>query len=241
MQYRLWASLAISAAVVIAAFIFASAWRTGRPTAQVIAVTGLAQRDFVSDLIVWRASYSRQGATVAEAYALLRSDADQVRKFLVQRGIPDGEIVISAVAISPVYRDVQNGNRVETVFEGYRLEQNVSVESKRVDTVEQLSREISQLIDAGIILNSQKPQYYYTRLAELKLDLLAKASKDGTERAEKIAENASGRLGGLLRADMGIFQITGQNSDEEYSWGGTFNTTSKRKTASITVKMEFGL
>ena len=178
---------------------------------------------------------------MAEAYALLRSDADQVRKFLVQRGIPDGEIVISAVAISPVYRDVQNGNRVETVFEGYRLEQNVSVESKRVDTVEQLSREISQLIDAGIILNSQKPQYYYTRLAELKLDLLAKASKDGTERAEKIAENASGRLGGLLRADMGIFQITGQNSDEEYSWGGTFNTTSKRKTASITVKMEFGL
>lgn len=241
MQYRLWASLAISAAVVIAAFILASAWRTGRPTSQVIAVTGLAQRDFVSDLIVWRASYSRQGATVAEAYALLRSDADQVRKFLVQRGIPDGEIVISAVAISPVYRDVQNGNRVETVFEGYRLEQNVSVESKRVDTVEQLSREISQLIDAGIILNSQKPQYYYTRLAELKLDLLAKASKDGTERAEKIAENASGRLGGLLRADMGIFQITGQNSDEEYSWGGTFNTTSKRKTASITVKMEFGL
>lgn len=241
MQYRLWASLAISAAVVIAAFVFASAWRTGRPTSQVVAVTGLAQRDFVSDLIVWRASYSRQGATVAEAYALLRSDADQVRKFLVQRGIPDGEIVISAVAISPVYRDVQNGNRVETVFEGYRLEQNVSVESKRVDTVEQLSREISQLIDAGIILNSQKPQYYYTRLAELKLDLLAKASKDGTERAEKIAENASGRLGGLLRADMGIFQITGQNSDEEYSWGGTFNTTSKRKTASITVKMEFGL
>jgi hypothetical protein len=40
---------------------------------------------------------------------------------------------------------------------------------------------------------------------------------------------------------MGIFQITGQNSDEEYSWGGTFNTSSKRKTASITVKMEFGL
>lgn len=241
MQYRLWAALAISAAVIIAASIFGSAWKSGRPTSQVIAVTGLAQRDFVSDLIVWRASYSRQGATVAEAYALLRADADQVRKFLVQRGIPDGEIVISAVAISPVYRDVQNGNRVETVFEGYRLEQNVSVESKRVDTVEQLSREISQLIDAGIILNSQKPQYYYTRLAELKLDLLAKASKDGTERAEKIAENAAGRLGELLRADMGIFQITGQNSDEEYSWGGTFNTTSKRKTASITVKMEFGL
>ncbi len=241
MHYRLWSALALSAAIVIAAAIFGSAWSAGRAKSEVIAVTGLAQQDFVSDLIVWRASYSRQGATVAEAYAQLRTDAQRVQSFLVERGIPQAEIVISAVAIAPEYNEVQNGDRVETVFAGYKLTQNVSVESKRVDKVEQLSREISQLIDAGIILNSQPPQYYYTRLAELKLDLLSRASKDGTERAEKIAENANGSLGNLLRADMGIFQITGQNSDEEYSWGGTFNTSSKRKTASITVKMEFGL
>jgi len=241
MQYRLWSALAISVAIVIAAAIFGSAWSAGRAKSEVIAVTGLAQQDFISDLIVWRASYSRQGATVAEAYALLRADAQQVQSFLVERGIPQGEVVISAVAIAPEYKEVQLGDRVETVFDGYKLTQNVSVESKRVDKVEQLSREISQLIDAGIILNSQPPQYYYTKLAELKLDLLSRASKDGTERAEKIAENADGSLGDLLRADMGIFQITGQNSDEEYSWGGTFNTSSKRKTASITVKMEFGL
>lgn len=241
MHYRLWSALAISASIVIAAAIFGSAWSAGRAKSEVIAVTGLAQQDFVSDLIVWRASYSRQGATVAEAYAQLRADAQRVQNFLVERGIPQAEVVISAVAIAPEYNEVQNGDRVETVFAGYKLTQNVSVESKRVDKVEQLSREISQLIDAGIILNSQPPQYYYTKLAELKLDLLSRASKDGTERAEKIAENANGSLGNLLRADMGIFQITGQNSDEEYSWGGTFNTSSKRKTASITVKMEFGL
>lgn len=38
---------------------------------------------------------------------------------------------------------------------------------------------------------------------------------------------------------MGIFQITGQNSDEDYSWGGTFNTESKEKTASITMKLDY--
>jgi len=40
---------------------------------------------------------------------------------------------------------------------------------------------------------------------------------------------------------MGIFQITGQNSNEEYSYGGNFNTSSKNKTASITAKLEFGI
>jgi hypothetical protein len=38
---------------------------------------------------------------------------------------------------------------------------------------------------------------------------------------------------------MGIFQITGQNSNEDYSWGGVYNTTSKEKTASITMKLTY--
>jgi hypothetical protein len=46
-------------------------------------------------------------------------------------------------------------------------------------------------------------------------------------------------LEGLKNATMGIFQITGQNSSEDYSWGGAFNTSSKRKTASITMRLEY--
>ena len=58
-------------------------------------------------------------------------------------------------------------------------------------------------------------------------------------RAEKIATNSGSSLGDLTSAKMGIFQITGQNSNENYSWGGTFNTSSKKKTASITMKLDY--
>jgi hypothetical protein len=58
-------------------------------------------------------------------------------------------------------------------------------------------------------------------------------------RAEQIASNSNASLGNLRNATMGIFQITGQNSSEEYSWGGTFNTAAKNKTASITMRLEF--
>ncbi|MCX6140491.1 MAG: SIMPL domain-containing protein [Candidatus Kapabacteria bacterium] len=241
MQYRLWAAIAVTVGVIGAALVLSSAWAGSHPRTEKIIVTGLAQQDFVSDLIVWRASFSRTGATVAAVYGQIKADADRVKQYLVSKGIPQDAVIISSVDINPVYRSVQTGNHYEQVFDGYNLNQNVQVESKDVDKVEALSREISELIDAGIVLNSQPPQYYFTKLAELKLDLLAKASRDGTERAEKIAENAAGRLGKLLRADMGIFQITAQNSNEDYSWGGALNTTSKRKTASITVKMEFDL
>ena len=102
-----------------------------------------------------------------------------------------------------------------------------------------MSREITELIDFGIEFYSTNPNYYYTKLASLKIEMLAQATKDARLRADKIAENAGGKIGKLKQADMGIFQITAQNSSEEYSWGGTFNTSSKNKTANVTVKLEF--
>ena len=71
--------------------------------------------------------------------------------------------------------------------------------------------------------------------------MISKATEDARLRAEKIAEFSGGKLGELQSARMGIFQITAQNSAEDYSWGGTFNTTSKNKTASITMKLEYSV
>ena len=69
--------------------------------------------------------------------------------------------------------------------------------------------------------------------------MIAQATKDANLRAFKIAENAGSGVGRLKKADMGVFQIVAQNSSEEYSWGGSFNTASKRKTAAITVKLDY--
>jgi hypothetical protein len=71
--------------------------------------------------------------------------------------------------------------------------------------------------------------------------MISSATEDARVRAEKIAANANASIGSLKNAQMGIFQIIGQNSSEDYSWGGTFNTTSKMKTATITMKLQFGI
>jgi hypothetical protein len=71
--------------------------------------------------------------------------------------------------------------------------------------------------------------------------MVAEATKDARQRAEKIAEKSGAKLRDLQNAKMGIFQIIAQNSSEEYSWGGTFGTSSKRKTATITIGLTFGI
>jgi len=108
-----------------------------------------------------------------------------------------------------------------------------------LDKVDNASREISTLISQGLELSSNSPSYYYSKLEDLKLELISQASQNAKQRATNIAEEAGSSLGNLIKADLGIFQITGQNDNEEYSYGGAFNTTSRSKTANITVKASY--
>ena len=203
-------------------------------------VTGMASKDFVSNLIVWQGYYSRESMDLKQAYANLKNDEIAIKAYLKKNGLEDNKTVFSSVSINKQYNPVydNNGRLLSNKFTGYSLTQNVKVEANDIDKVEKISREITELIQSGIELNSSAPSYYYTKMAELKIDLLAKASKDAKDRAQSIAENAGSDLGDFKYASMGVFQITGQNSNENYSYGGAFNTTSKNKTASITLRTE---
>jgi hypothetical protein len=151
-------------------------------------------------------------------------------------------VVISGVNLLKEYDQVyDNRGTVSQVFSGYKLSQTVKIESMDMARIESLSREVTELIEKGIEFNSADPRYFYTKLSSLKMDLLSKASADARQRAETIAQSVEGKLGKLKKANMGVFQITGKNSAEEFSYGGSFNTKDKFKTASITIRMEYGL
>ena len=237
------ASIVIGVAIVIGLSIVANAYKYKFKGDEIIVVTGLAEKDFESDMITWNAKYLRKSIDLKIAYSQLKEDEGMVKQYLLLKGIKEKEIVFSAVDVVRLNDDKYdaNGRVVGSVFAGYSLTQSVSVESKQLDIVAATSREITDLIEKGIELNSAAPSYYYSKLSELKIDLLAKAATDAKLRAETMAKSAGGGLGKLKKANMGVFQITGKNQNETYENGGTFNTSSRIKTASITVKTDYEL
>lgn len=230
----------IATALVVGAITIASAYKYKFKKNQTIKVTGSAGKDFTSDLIVWNGNYSRKAYDLKDAYALIKTDEQNVRNYLISKGVKADEMIFSSVKIDRQFdtRYNEEGRVTGYQFTGYNLTQNIKVESKDIAKVEGMAREITGLIETGIELNSPEPLYFYTKLADLKLDLLDKAAADARKRADIIAKNTNGTIVGVSKANMGIFQITGQNSNEDYSYGGTFNTSSKNKTASITVNLE---
>ncbi|MCX6192645.1 MAG: SIMPL domain-containing protein [Flavobacteriia bacterium] len=234
-------SLIITLAVVITGYILGNSYLSKGKADPTISVTGLGEASFDSDLIVWRADFSRKNMSLKEAYNELNKDLKLVKEYLSKKGIEASDIVIEAASIQKDYSNEYDeiGNIRSSLFSGYNLTQNMIIQSKNVNLVEKTSREVSELIDAGIELNSNAPQYYYTKLAALKLSMIEQATKDAYNRAMKIAESGGGSLGNMKSADMGVFQITGENSSEDFEWGGSFNTSSKRKTANITMRLKY--
>lgn len=227
-------------AIVVFALIIGNAYKYKYKVNNTINVTGNAKKDFESDIVKWSASYSRKSMDLSSASEQLKQDRDLVKGFLVRQGIDAKEILFNAVNINRefAYHTDGSGNSYNT-FAGYSLSQSVSVESKDLDKVDAASREISTLISQGLELSSNAPSYYYSKLEDLKLELISQASENAKLRSENIADEAGSRLGTLVRADLGIFQITGQNDNEDYSYGGVFNTSSRSKTANITVRTSY--
>ncbi|SHN61647.1 hypothetical protein SAMN02745247_02358 [Butyrivibrio hungatei DSM 14810] len=213
-------------------------------SSHVITATGSASVDFEADIIIWRGSFSAVAYTSQDAYSKIKQDAELVKNYLTSNGVTDEEIVFNSVDISRTYRDVYdvNGNYVGSEADGYQLTQDVTVSSSNLDNIEKVSRDISSLLDQGVELSSGAPEYYYSDLDALKLDLIDKASINAKDRIDIVAKNSGAKLGKLKNSSLGVFQITAKNSGtSSYSYDGAFDTTSRYKTATITVKLEYDL
>lgn len=234
-------SVLFAIAIIISAYLLGNAVINRNRPQGTIHVTGLGEQNFTSDLIVWEGNFTRDSKDLKSAYSDLERDRSAVMNYLKTKGISENQLVFNAVSTLPQFEQnyTASGNYAGQTFTGYQLSQTFVIESKEVEKVEKISREITELLNQGITLYSQPPRYYYTQLESLKLEMVAKATEDGRVRAERIAENSNSKLGDLITANMGVFQITGQNSGEDYSWGGAFNTSAKNKTASITMKLSF--
>lgn len=244
MKNSKWA-LYLSSSVVLCALIFAftvnKVFFKQKQFKNNVYVTGSTSHDFTSDIIVWEANFSRLNIDIKEAYNLMKEDRKMVEYFLLENGIEKNEIVFSSINWNEeyYYKYNEDGKLIKKEFKGYNLTQKVRIDSRKVDLVENVSNEITNLIENGVLIDSYSPEYYYSKLDELKIAMLKEAAQNAHLRAKTVVENSTGRLGDLVYTNVGVFQIIGKNSNESYSWGGSYNTSSKLKTANVTVKQEY--
>ncbi|MCQ2284296.1 MAG: SIMPL domain-containing protein [Bacteroidales bacterium] len=237
---KLTIAIILGVSFILAAMAVGIAFYQTKKPAKTVSVVGLAEKDFTSDLIVWNLRFDALDMDMKQSYNKVKAQSKVVKDFLKSKGLKDAEMDFVNISTSPKYDSQWEDGRWIERFQGYQAEQSVRISSKDVDKVEKIIREISELYDQNIKISSFEPEYYYTKLSDLKMEMLAEASKNAKERAETITKNAGAKLGDLKTATTGVFQITAPNSSEDsYTWGGAFNTSSKQKRVSINMKLTY--
>ena len=232
----------ISFTLIVIALILGISFKSAFENINSIKVTGSAKHDFISDIIVWESTFKTKNMVLEEAYKKLDLDKQIISNYLIKNNIPIEDAIFSSISIYKDYANKTDRDGIRSKeFTGYILNQNLKIESSAVNEIEYLSRDVTSLIDRGVEIQSQKPHYFYSKLSDLKIDMISEATKDASLRATKVAESSKSSLGKLIKAQMGVFQIIAKNSTEDYSWGGRHNKTSKHKTATVTMKLDYNI
>jgi hypothetical protein len=245
------AALALALGMIGSTFIAANTWRDVRkqPEKNNIRVTGSAKKRIASDLIEWSATIEGMGVDRTSAYVTLKSGTDKVVAFLKAQGIKPDDIKTQSARIDEEFEMVREdkvlpGTNVPIHTEtrksiGFRALQIVTVSSSNVPQIEKASREITSLLEEDVFVTSNNPRYYYTKLGELKLQMLAEAAKDARSRAENILLSAGNtQIGSLVDSSMGIININPANSTET-STEGNNDTSSYEKDIITIVRAEY--
>jgi uncharacterized protein len=233
------AGVAVAIGLVLSSLIFGWFYAKTKKGDEAITVTGAAKKRIKSDLVVWTASLTAQSAQPTDAYKQLSESMPKIKQYLIGKGIPENQMTVSSVATMTLKKRDTNGIEGSEIT-GYMLRQHIEVRSNDVDKIAQIAREATELINQGILIESDAPQFYYTQIGDLKIEMLGEAAKDGKERAEKIAASTGNSIGAVRSAKMGVLQITAADSTE-VSDGGIYDTTTIEKDMTAVVNVSFAV
>jgi hypothetical protein len=244
-------ALVIGLSLIIGTSIVGYTFYQVKALSNVISVTGSAEQTITSDTAKWTSSFSRNVGTDAlkDGSSHMQSDLKTVLQYLHDHGVTDSEITVQPSTVQSVcanQNNVQydkNGNALCSAenTSGYSFQQTIMVESSDVRKVQQLANDASGfLIDKGLVFTTNGVEYYYSKLADLKLHMLSDATKNAQQRASQIVESTGAHLSNLQSSEMGVFQITPVNSTEVEDQGAYDTTTIQKKVTAI-VRASFTL
>ncbi|HEV2913621.1 MAG TPA: SIMPL domain-containing protein [Pyrinomonadaceae bacterium] len=233
------AGFALAVALVLSSIVGAWAYTHAKNGEQTITVTGSARKRIKSDLVIWRAGVSYQASQLSEAYKALTDNVPKVKQYLISKGVQEDQITISSISSTTLHEKNSDGEETGEIT-GYSLRQELMVRSNDVDKIEKLAREATELINQGILLESNPPEYLYTKLGDLKIEMLAEAAKDAKVRAQQIASSTGSSIGSVRTARMGVMQITPADSND-VSDSGMNDTSSLEKDITAVVNVGFAV
>lgn len=240
--------------IIVGFFVLGYFFKSGLSNISVIAnsegvsVSGTAEKYVTSDRGTLSLQIKTDSLNINDKEALKKSiDArDSLIKYLVNYGIDGKEINILPVDISSQCTQREQYNWDNCIGKKYNVyTQNISISSNEVEKIKDLSLNINSKVNNdlsqyfnNVSVSVQSAQYFYTKLSNIKTEMLNEATKNAFDRADAIAKSTGNRAGNVITASQGVFQITSQDSVDSSDYG-VYDTSTIEKKITAVVRVSF--
>ena len=232
--------------IIIGGWVLGAQIKATRLSDRYVTVKGLVERKVKSDLAIWPLSYKQAGDDLSLVYAKTEADKKAILQFLDQQGIRSSEIELGVVRVVDTAANEYGGPRAP---HRYIVEQQITVRTSRVDQVAAAAQKTVQLVQKGIVLNSNPGQgltYKFTALNSIKPDMITEATRNARAAADRFASDSGSNVGSIRQASQGVFSILpadqGAESSEPGEYAGGFNAgSSLLKTVRVVTSVQYYL
>lgn len=220
--------LIITFGILVASLIFASKISKDEN----ITVTGSAYKIVKSDSAKLSFSINSRKPTKKESYSSIKTQTPEVIKYLEEKGIKKEDIDFKSMSGYNIYKRNEKGYDTNIVV-AYEANQTVDIKSNDVAKIKEISLDIQNLINQGINVEVYSPEYFYSDLASIKIDLLKEASIDAKQRAQSMLKATGAHVGKVKSMRMGVFQITPIDSTMVSDMGFNDTTSIDKKVTAV--------
>tara|TARA_B100000524_G_scaffold152005_1_gene77042 strand:+ start:51 stop:833 length:783 start_codon:yes stop_codon:yes gene_type:complete len=199
-----------------------------------ITVTGASTESFESDIAKWSVQVKTSGPTQIDSFNKHKKSIHKTIVFLEANGIkdtPKQDVYLGPAKMTEY--ETKHPKTNEVIKTEWITYQSIEIESRDVYNIQKTHSQITELLGQGVRVIPSRPEFTYSKLADKRVDMLAKAAKDARVRAEAIAVQAGSEVGGLKKVNTGVFQITVPNSTRVSSWGSYDTTTIKKDITAV--------
>ena len=173
-----------------------------------VTMKGLAQRNVVADLAIWPIAYTETGNDLSALQDLIDLRGSAILVFLEKHGVKKDEVALQQVYVQDLMAQSYRQNNAAT--NRYILTQTYLVRTGNIEAVSKAAKDMGSLIRQGVVFSqngSTTPTYLYTRLNEVKPEMIAEATRNARAAAKEFTQNSGQEVGGIKYANQGIFQI----------------------------------
>lgn len=203
-----WISAAIIALGLLALGLCIRSGIASKDRNRVVAVRGLCEREVQANKVTWPLTYNLVGNDLPSLYDRMEVNNKIVIDYLISNGLSRDDISVGAPSLSDT--EANQYNR-ESYTNRYLLTSTVTVTSDQVDLVRKLINQQGELMKKGISIMAEgwnnRTIYEYTDLNVIKPEMIAEATKNAREAANKFAEDSGSKIGEIKDAQQGQFSI----------------------------------